>query len=67
MIVLLALAGGIAPAGAADFFELLEDVPVMPALEPVADAGIEFDTPSGAVNEGCAALASSSVTVGPPV
>ena len=51
VIVLLALAVGIAPAGAADFFELLEDVPVMPELEPVADAGIEFDTPSGRIVE----------------
>jgi len=51
-IVLLALAGGTAsPAGAVDFFELLEDVPVMPGLQPVADAGIEFDTPSGRIVE----------------
>lgn len=51
VIVLLALTGGIPPAGATDFFELLEDVPVMPGLDPVADAGIEFDTPSGRIVE----------------
>jgi len=52
VIVLLALAGATTPpTGAADFFELLEDVPVMPGLQPVADAGIEFDTPSGRIVE----------------
>ncbi len=59
VIVLLALTGAPAPAGAADFFELLEDVPVMPALAPVADAGIEFDTPSGRIVEAYAIGATS--------
>ena len=48
---LLALAGAAASPGAAEFFERLEDVPVMPGLIPVADAGIEFDTPSGRIVE----------------
>lgn len=51
VIVLLALSGGSPPTGAADFFDLLDDVPVMPGLEPVADAGIEFDTPAGRIVE----------------
>lgn len=38
-------------AAAADFFERLEDVPVMPVLEPVDSAGIEFDAPSGRIVE----------------
>ncbi|MBE9553630.1 MAG: hypothetical protein IMF05_09225 [Proteobacteria bacterium] len=48
VLVLLAM---ISPAGAQVFFELLGDVPVMPALTPVADAGIEFDAPSGRIVE----------------
>lgn len=63
VIVLLALAGGSVPAGAADFFELLEDVPVMPGLQPVADAGIEFDTPSGRIVEAYAIGATSRAAV----
>ncbi len=59
VIVLLALTGGTEPAGAADFFELLEDVPVMPGLQPVEDAGIEFDTPSGRIVEAYAIGATS--------
>jgi len=59
LFVLLALTGGLAPAGAEDFFELLEDVPVMPGLSPVADAGIEFDTPSGRIVEAYAIGAAS--------
>ncbi len=39
------------PAAAGDFFALLEDVPVMPGLQPVEDAGIEFDAPSGRIVE----------------
>jgi len=39
------------PVGAQGFFERLEDVPVMPALSPVADAGIVFDAPSGRIVE----------------
>lgn len=40
-----------APVAAGDFFALLEDVPVMPGLRPVEDAGIEFDAPSGRIVE----------------
>jgi hypothetical protein len=47
------------PAGAQGFFELLEDVPVMPALTPVNDAGIEFDAPSGRIVEAYAIGATS--------
>ncbi len=47
-LALLALG---AVAGAAEFFERLDDVPVMPALEPVDQAGIEFDTPAGRIVE----------------
>ena len=50
-IMFLALLATVPPAGAQGFFELLEDVPVMPALAPVADAGIEFDAPSGRIVE----------------
>ncbi|MBE9557387.1 MAG: hypothetical protein IMF08_11070 [Proteobacteria bacterium] len=50
-IMFLALLAMVPPAGAQGFFELLEDVPVMPALAPVADAGIEFDAPSGRIVE----------------
>lgn len=46
--ILLSMA---AAAGAQQFFDLLEDVPVMPALTPVSDAGLEFDTPSGRIAE----------------
>ena len=49
--MLLALLTAISPAGAQVFFERLEDVPVMPALSPVADAGIVFDAPSGRIVE----------------
>lgn len=63
LFVLLALTGGPAPAGAEDFFELLEDVPVMPGLTPVADAGIEFDTPSGRIVESYAIGAASRAQV----
>lgn len=38
-------------AGAQGFFALLEDVPVMPGLSPVDDAGMEFDAPSGRIVE----------------
>jgi hypothetical protein len=51
IISLLALLATVLPAGAQVFFELLEDVPVMPALSPVADAGIVFDAPSGRIVE----------------
>lgn len=50
-IMFLALLATVPPADAQGFFELLEDVPVMPALAPVADAGIEFDAPSGRIVE----------------
>lgn len=50
-IVAAALAGGIGVAPAAEFFERLDDVPVMPALRPVDRAGIEFDAPSGRIVE----------------
>lgn len=58
-VLLLALTGGTVPAGAAEFFELLDDVPVMPGLDPVADAGTEFDTPSGRIVEAYAIGAAS--------
>ena len=51
ILFVLALLAMVSPAGAQFFFELLEDVPVMPALTPVADAGIEFDAPSGRIVE----------------
>ncbi|MCK5273506.1 MAG: hypothetical protein KAR37_02570 [Alphaproteobacteria bacterium] len=51
ILFVLALLAMVSPAGAQVFFELLEDVPVMPALTPVADAGIEFDAPSGRIVE----------------
>ena len=51
IVFVLALLAMIPPAGAQVFFELLGDVPVMPALAPVADAGIEFDAPSGRIVE----------------
>ena len=51
MTVLLLVLVAASPAGAQGFFELLEDVPVMPALAPVDDAGIEFDAPSGRIVE----------------
>jgi len=64
VIVLLALIGANAHlAGATDFFEILEDVPVMPGLQPVADAGIEFDTPSGRIVEAYAIGATSRSAV----
>jgi len=50
-ISLMALLVTVLPAGAQVFFELLDDVPVMPALSPVADAGIVFDAPSGRIVE----------------
>lgn len=48
---LIGLLAAALPAGAQGFFALLEDVPVMPALTPVDDAGIEFDAPSGRIVE----------------
>ncbi len=48
---LIAVLLAAAPAVAGDFFALLEDVPVMPGLQPVEDAGIEFDAPSGRIVE----------------
>ena len=51
MTILVGLLGALSPAGAQGFFALLEDVPVMPALSPVDDAGIEFDAPSGRIVE----------------
>jgi hypothetical protein len=49
--ILAGLLAGVSAAAAQGFFELLEDVPVMPALTPVNDAGIEFDAPSGRIVE----------------
>lgn len=51
MAIVLALAFGMAPAAADDFFGMLEDVPVMAGLNPVEDAGIAFDAPSGRIVE----------------
>jgi len=40
------------PSGAADrFFSGIDDLPVMPGLEQVADAGMVFDTPAGRIVE----------------
>jgi len=50
-IFLLAILALASPAAAQQFFNLLDDVPVMPGLTPVSDAGIEFDTPSGRIVE----------------
>lgn len=50
-VAVLALLGLGRAAVAAEFFERLDDVPVMPALEPVDQAGIEFDTPAGRIVE----------------
>jgi len=63
IIILLALLATTSPAGAQGFFELLEDVPVMPALSPVNDAGIEFDAPSGRIVEAYAIGATDRKTV----
>ena len=57
--ILAGLLAAALPAGAQGFFELLEDVPVMPALTPVNDAGIEFDAPSGRIVEAYAIGATS--------
>lgn len=51
VIGMAALAGVIRLAMAAEFFERLDDVPIMPALQPVDQAGIEFDAPSGRIVE----------------
>lgn len=50
-ILLLAMLTLAWPAAAQQFFDLLDDVPVMPGLTPVNDAGIDFDTPSGRIVE----------------
>ena len=47
----LLLVSGPAQAADSGFFDRLEDVPVMPGLQPVEDAGIEFDAPSGRIVE----------------
>ena len=39
------------PARAQEFLEGLEDVPLMPGLSVVADAGMVFDTPGGRIVE----------------
>ena len=41
----------VAAAQAQDFLEGLEDVPLMPGLTAVADAGMVFDTPGGRIVE----------------
>lgn len=55
VIVVAAVTGAViglaGPVLAAAFFERLDDVPVMPALQPVDNAGIEFDAPSGRIVE----------------
>lgn len=63
IIFLLALLAMSSPAGAQGFFELLEDVPVMPALTSVDEAGIEFDAPSGRIVEAYAIGATDRKTV----
>lgn len=42
-------------AYAQDFLEGLEDVPLMPGLAVIADAGMVFDTPGGRIVESYAA------------
>lgn len=43
---------GIAAAGAAErFFAGIEDLPVMPGLEQIQDAGLSFDKPEGRIVE----------------
>lgn len=49
-----------AAAGRAEqFLAGFEDVPLMPGIEPVADAGVAFDSPAGRIVE---AYASGAVT-----
>ncbi len=62
-IALVSLLFAASPAVAGEFFALLVDVPVMPGLRPVEDAGIEFDAPSGRIVEAWAigALARGAV------
>ncbi len=50
-IIVMALTGAVRVATATEFFDRLDDVPVMPALQPVDRAGIEFDAPSGRIVE----------------
>lgn len=45
-----AVVGGAAAAGDG-YVEGLEDVPLMPGLESIADAGMVFDNPSGRIVE----------------
>ena len=48
-VVLLA---GVAATGAAErFFAGIEDLPVMPGLEQMRDAGVSFDKPEGRIVE----------------
>jgi len=47
----LALAGGGALAGAAVFLSEVEDLPLVPGLEEVPQAGVVFDAPGGRVVE----------------
>ena len=42
-------------ASAGEFLAGFDDLPVMPGLSPVKEAGIVFDTPSGRIVEGYAA------------
>ena len=44
-----------AAAAAGEFLAGFDDLPVMPGLAPVKEAGIVFDTPSGRIVEGYAA------------
>lgn len=44
-----------AAASAGEFLAGFDDLPVMPGLSPVKDAGIVFDTPAGRIVEGYAA------------
>jgi hypothetical protein len=62
-ILLLAMLAFAWPAAAQQFFDLLDDVPVMPGLTPVSDAGIDFDTPSGRIAESYAIGSTDRKTV----
>ncbi len=55
LFVLTLLAPGTAFAQAAAFLSVLEDLPLMPGLVEVADAGMVFDGPTGRIVEAFAA------------
>ena len=58
-VAVAALAGAPAAAEPARFVTGLEDLPLMPGLNPVANAAMSFDTPQGRIVEAFAAGAVS--------